>query len=64
MRAGLYAATILVVAGATAAVSLLRDNIAERQEEGKQHTFRVVDLDENTIDPAIWGKNYPSQYDS
>ncbi len=64
MRAGLYGATILIVAGATTAVSLLRDNIAERQEEGKQHTFRVVDVDENTIDAAIWGKNYPRQFDS
>jgi nitrite reductase (cytochrome c-552) len=39
-------------------------NIVQRQDEARQHAFRVVEIDENTIDPAIWGKNYPLQYDS
>src|SRR5690606_3793748 len=26
--------------------------------------FRVVDVDDSTVDPAQWGKNYPRQYDS
>ncbi|HRJ50754.1 MAG TPA: ammonia-forming cytochrome c nitrite reductase subunit c552, partial [Phycisphaerales bacterium] len=26
--------------------------------------FRVVDIGENTVDPAEWGKNYPRQHDS
>lgn len=34
-----------------------------RKEEAKQHVFRVVEITEDTIDPVIWGKNYPHQYD-
>lgn len=45
-------------------VLLLLENIAERKREGLQHSFQIVPVDENTIDPAEWGKNYPSQYDS
>ena len=25
---------------------------------------KLVDLDEETVDPAVWGKNFPRQYDS
>jgi nitrite reductase (cytochrome c-552) len=59
-----YAATILVVAAATAGVTALLLNIQDRKEEARQHVFQVVELDENTVDPAEWGKNYPRQYDS
>lgn len=38
-------------------------NILERKQEAKNPFFRVVDLDDNTIDPALWGKNFPFQYD-
>jgi nitrite reductase (cytochrome c-552) len=38
-------------------------NIRERKREGEQFYFKVVDLDENTVDPAEWGKNFPRQYD-
>jgi nitrite reductase (cytochrome c-552) len=53
-----------VVAGGTIGIMLLLGNIAQRKEEGRQDAFRVVELNEDTIDPAIWGKNYPQQYDS
>jgi nitrite reductase (cytochrome c-552) len=48
---------------ASAAVALLL-NIHERKDEGKNPFFRVVDLDEETQDPATWGKDFPQQYDS
>ncbi|MEK8022448.1 MAG: ammonia-forming cytochrome c nitrite reductase subunit c552, partial [Candidatus Hydrogenedentota bacterium] len=54
---------IALVAAATVAIMLLLENIATRQEEARQVVFRVVDIDESTIDPAIWGKNFPRQYD-
>lgn len=60
----LYLLTILVIAGLTFAVVYLLMNIRERKEEAKQHVFQLVDLDENTIDPAVWGRNFPRQYDS
>ena len=56
-------AVAAVAAVATAAVTALLVNIMERQQEAKNPFFRVVELDETTDDPAIWGKNFPLQYD-
>ncbi|HVR69846.1 MAG TPA: ammonia-forming cytochrome c nitrite reductase subunit c552, partial [Vicinamibacteria bacterium] len=39
-------------------------NIFEHKQEAKNPFFRVVELDDATEDPAIWGKNFPVQYDS
>ena len=39
-------------------------NIIERKQEAKNPFFRVVELDDTVEDPAIWGKNFPHQYDS
>ena len=38
-------------------------NIAERKREAKESFVRIVDLDEDTIDPAVWGQNFPREYD-
>ena len=53
------------VAAAVAAVAVLAllVNIMERKTEAKNPFFRVVDLDDTISDPAIWGKNFPLQYD-
>ena len=59
-----YIVGIALVAGITFGVLLLYQNIVTRKAEATQHVFRVVEVDENTVDPAIWGKNYPRQYDS
>ena len=61
---GWLAALLVVSAVATFAVLLLYQNIVTRKAEATQHVFRVVDVDDNTVDPALWGKNYPRQYDS
>ncbi len=57
---------LVAVASALAVVALfaLRDNIAERKTEAKTTVFEVVDVDEQTTDPAVWGRNFPRQYDS
>ncbi len=58
---------VLVALGAalgTALVLALLVNIGTRKEEARQTSFRVVELDEKTIDPAEWGKNFPRQYDA
>lgn len=39
-------------------------NIMERKQEGQNPFFRVVELTDDTEDPAVWGKNFPLQYDS
>jgi len=62
-RFGLVAvALVAAVAGAGAAALLV--NIFEHKQEAKNPFFRVVELDDTTEDPVIWGKNFPVQYDS
>ncbi|MBA3498881.1 MAG: ammonia-forming cytochrome c nitrite reductase subunit c552 [Myxococcota bacterium] len=53
------------VAGALAAtaVAALLVNISNRKHEATNPYFRVVALDEQTIDASVWGKNFPGQYD-
>jgi len=60
----IYVALIAATAAATFGVLMLYQNIVERKAEATQHVFRVVEVDESTLDPADWGKNYPRQYDS
>lgn len=59
----LYFAVIAVVAALTVGVLALLFNIRDRQQEAKEHFVKLVELDEDTIDPAIWGRNFPRQYD-
>jgi nitrite reductase (cytochrome c-552) len=54
----------LASAIAAAAVTALLVNIFERKQEAKNPFFRVVELTDDTVDPAAWGKNFPLQYDS
>ena len=59
----IYVLIIIIVALATVGVLLLMQNIFTRQREAEQVVFKLVDLDENTVDPTQWGKNFPRQYD-
>jgi nitrite reductase (cytochrome c-552) len=59
-----YVVLLVGVAIATVLVLLLYQNIIERKAEATQHVFRVVNVDDATTDPVLWGKNYPRQYDS
>ncbi len=59
----LYVLAMITVSAATVAVMLLLGNIRQRQEEAQQDAFRVVEINEDITDPAVWGKNYPMQYD-
>ncbi|HYN25759.1 MAG TPA: ammonia-forming cytochrome c nitrite reductase subunit c552, partial [Pyrinomonadaceae bacterium] len=38
-------------------------NIFQRKQEERKPFFRVVELTDDTVDPAVWGKNFPLQYD-
>jgi nitrite reductase (cytochrome c-552) len=46
------------------AVFALLTNIFERKQEARNPFYRVVELTEETEDPALWGKNFPQQYDA
>lgn len=58
-----YVVTVLLTAAATYGVVALLMNINERKQEAQQHYLKLVDLTEDTVDPAEWGKNFPRQYD-
>ena len=47
----------------TVAVAALLTNIIERRQEARNPFYRVVTLEDTTTDPAVWGKNFPQQYD-
>jgi nitrite reductase (cytochrome c-552) len=53
----------VAAAAAAAGVTALLVNIAERKHEAENPFFRVVEVTEETTDPALWGKNFPLQYD-
>ncbi|MGE3511742.1 MAG: ammonia-forming cytochrome c nitrite reductase subunit c552 [Vicinamibacterales bacterium] len=58
---------VLIVAAtaalAAAAVTALLVTIIEHRQEARNPFFRVVELDDETQDPAVWGRNFPLQYD-
>jgi nitrite reductase (cytochrome c-552) len=67
-RSGWGRGTVVTVAllslVATGALTALLVNIMERKQEARNPYFRVIPLDDDTEDPAVWGKNFPLQYDS
>ena len=54
----------VVSALVTLGVVALLVNIFEHKQEARNPFFRVVELTDDTEDPAIWGKNFPQQYDA
>ncbi|BDG08453.1 ammonia-forming cytochrome c nitrite reductase subunit c552 [Anaeromyxobacter paludicola] len=60
-------ALLVALAAAFAVIAVLVvalvANVAEHKREAKVPTVRVVELTEETDDPALWGKNFPQEYD-
>ncbi|HYH00703.1 MAG TPA: ammonia-forming cytochrome c nitrite reductase subunit c552 [Terriglobales bacterium] len=56
-------ATIVLAAVAAVAITALLINIFEHKQEAKNPFYRVVELNDRTEDPSVWGKNFPMQYD-
>ena len=59
-----YLLLLVVVPAATAGVTALLLNVAERKAEGRQPFVRLVEVTEDTTDPEVWATNWPKQYDS
>jgi nitrite reductase (cytochrome c-552) len=55
--------TAVIAAAAAAGGLALLVNIWERKSEARHPFFRVVELTDTTEDPAVWGKNFPLQFD-
>src|SRR5262245_15273663 len=47
----------------TLGLAALLTSIFRRQQEARNPFYRVVELTDTTVDPAVWGKNFPLQYD-
>lgn len=55
---------VIVTALVTFAMTALLLNILERKNEAAQPSHNVVELTDTTYDPAVWGQNYPQQYET
>lgn len=58
---------VLIALGAgiiTFVIAMLLTDIFSKQQETTNSFTQVVDLDETTVDPAIWGQNFPVQYEA
>ena len=58
-----FAAVAVLAAAVAIGVIALLVNIFERKQEARNPFYRVVELNDETEDPAVWGKNFPMQYD-
>ena len=54
----------LVGMGLMAGLAALLVNIQQRKAERLEYPLRVVPIAANELDPAVWGQNFPRQYDS
>jgi len=62
-RARVYGFIFLGTMAGTVLILLLLFNIRERKREALQYPFKVVEIAEDEIDPAVWGLNFPLVYD-
>jgi nitrite reductase (cytochrome c-552) len=58
-----FLAVLVVTAVVAATVTALLVNIFHRKEEARNPYLKLVNVTENTTDPAPWGMNWPREYD-
>ena len=63
-RLWLYIGLFALAAVLTIVVVGLLANIQGKKDEANQYPLKVVEMDEDELDPAVWGLNFPVQYDS
>ena len=56
-------AVVVITAAVAFGITALLMNIFERKAEAKHPYVRLVEVDDNTSDPAKWGVNWPREYD-
>ena len=61
----LLMAGVFLVAGAlvTVGIASMLMSVFERRAEGENPYFRIAELSETTYDSAVWGQNFPLQYE-
>ncbi len=63
-QTALLAVAFLVGALLMAGLAALLTNIQQRKAEAVEFPLRVVQIADGELDPAIWGQNFPRQYDT
>ncbi len=59
----LFLGAYVLITALTVAIAALLTNIQQRKAEAALPFVRVVEVTEDTTDPAVWGLNWPRQYD-
>ncbi|MFT0846572.1 ammonia-forming cytochrome c nitrite reductase subunit c552 [Actinomycetaceae bacterium L2_0104] len=54
----------LLAAIVTFVIAMVLVDVFSKQQESSNTFSQVVDQDETTVDPAIWGRNFPVQYEA
>lgn len=57
---------IIIIGGLLISITAtaLLANISQRKAEARNQFVKVVELDDSVTDPAVWGQNFPLQYES
>jgi len=58
--AGICTVSALIFVG----LALLLLNIQQRKNEAREYPLRIVRIEPNELDPAVWGRNFPHEYDT
>lgn len=63
-RVARLALVFLAAALGAAGAAALFTTRSDREQKSTSPYFRVVELDETSVDSAVWGRNFPVQYES
>jgi nitrite reductase (cytochrome c-552) len=63
-RYWIWGVVAVVAALGTLGILTLLGNINTRKAEARETVFRVAEITEDTVDPEVWGRNFPLQYDA
>jgi nitrite reductase (cytochrome c-552) len=59
-----YVFAAAAAAAATFGITMLLVNVRERKQEARVTHLEIARLTEDTLDPAVWGRNFPREYES
>ncbi|MCL5994658.1 MAG: ammonia-forming cytochrome c nitrite reductase subunit c552 [Chloroflexi bacterium] len=62
--AALLAVAFIAGAVVMTGIGILLTNIQSHKDEANEYPLKMVEIGPNEIDPAVWGKNFPREYDA
>ena len=60
----LLAIAFIVGIGVAIGVAALLINIRQHKYEASQYPLKMLEISKNELDPVVWGRDFPRQYDS